>query len=85
LEAPLEDIGRKFQSGEGQEPLKRKLVPAGKQVSITQVIKSRALLARDFELYERAPLLADDEAIRVLSRFTSEDPTFPFEYSHELG
>lgn len=85
LDAPLAEIGKKFQTGEGQEPAKRKLVPAGKQISIAQVIKSRALLVRDFELYERAPLLAEDEAIRVLSEFTAADPTFPYEYSRELG
>ena len=67
LEGPLGEVSRKFQSGEGQEPPKRKLVPAGKQIVISEVIKSRALIAKDFDLYEKAPFLAEDEAIRVLS------------------
>ena len=61
------------------------MVPAGKQISIAEVIKSRALIAKDFELYEKAAFLAEDEAIRVLSQYTAADPSFPYEYSQELG
>ena len=63
LDINLEEISKKFQSGE-IEP--KKMVVPNAKVDIIQVIKSKALVSKDFELFERAHLLNNQEAIKVL-------------------
>lgn len=38
---------------------------------------------KDFELFEKAPLMDEKDAIEKLREIIYEDPTFPFEYSEQ--
>lgn len=46
-------------------------------------MKNRALEVKDFEMFEKAPLMEEKDAIEKLRQIIYDDPTFPFEYSEQ--
>jgi uncharacterized protein YozE (UPF0346 family) len=46
-------------------------------------VKNRALEVKDFEMFEKAPLMEEKDAIEKLRQIIYDDPTFPFEYSEQ--
>lgn len=53
------------------------------KIDVRQVVKKRALDIKDFELFEKAPLMEEKDAIEKLRQIVYDDPTFPFEYSEQ--
>lgn len=46
-------------------------------------MKNRALEVKDFEMFEKAPLMEEKDAIEKLRQIVYDDPSFPFEYSEQ--
>lgn len=62
-----------------------KKVEVGQNINVKHVIRSKALDDKNFDLYERVPLLSPEEAVKVLQSLQEKDPEWAYDYTQSDG